>query len=877
MAKALLLLLLVALCVCTTRSIPLAFVGTTDYYNSYYTARAIGHQRRSTKHVSCHKAVGRGRRLGMAVADTVLGELSRDLVTVVHNPSLLNGEEQKEIYKRLVQKGLEFDSHLRRLEGVWKLYNSTTTTTTTTVVNNDQPTIHSNNNDNNDNDDKTKPLFVEEVVAVTPPSPPSIIEIQRQHAATPNAGVAFCIKDGTNGETDPSPMGLLPEPQSADGWTTTPSSSSTTTTTTSEWVGNKYIATTTTVRSNTDESNNNNNTTDSIIVRYHVQPAKDGTDMLVVVTSSSSISGNTTAVYGRHYGSRTVLSSPLARVRGCVANVQVKTTLVELDSTTNDNKNDDDKEMPTHQPERYRVVVDGQADAMISRGLLATVCRLTNDDRLTAHDVLELNPECVADQLHLRQTLSRGRNDGLASMTRTIQNQIHKLLSQQQQPQEPPTDPVVVDHNSLDDKTDGKDKATKKKKQPTVAMLLSGGVDSSVALNLLKQEGYNVTAFYLKIWLEDELAHLGQCPWEDDYRVCQQVCQQAGVPLETISLQQEYRERVISYTIQEAQRGRTPNPDIMCNARVKFGCFYDAIQGRGFHHVASGHYAQLKDDDNNDDNDNKGKKKKLFRAPDPIKDQSYFLCALSQQQLQRVLFPIGHLEKSRVRELALELDLPNKNRPDSQGLCFLGKVKFDDFLGAYLGERPGDIVDAATGDKLGRHRGVWYHTVGQRKGIGKVLFPLATSRGPWYVVAKDPEHNVVYASNQYDQEIFTAARSDFCVEDIQWIAGEPPKALVGTEKEDGSSSCYYQKGRFQMKIRHGPRLVEGSVLLTSNDAGNVELDQKDGGLAPGQYVVFYETDSDECLGGGVISERHWANFLLKRPTMPASEASAAKL
>jgi tRNA-specific 2-thiouridylase len=290
-------------------------------------------------------------------------------------------------------------------------------------------------------------------------------------------------------------------------------------------------------------------------------------------------------------------------------------------------------------------------------------------------------------------------------MVRVVQGQIQSLLTD-----EPSSALATAKINSNSGK-------------PTVAMLLSGGVDSSVALNLLHSQGYSVTAFYLKIWLEDELAHLGQCPWEDDYDMCIQVCNQAGVPLESISLQQEYKETVISYTVAAAQRGRTPNPDIMCNSRVKFGCFYDAIEGRGFDYVASGHYAQLIADDNG--------AKQLLRAPDAVKDQSYFLCALKQEQLQRVLFPIGHLEKHEVRQLAQDYDLPNKNRPDSQGLCFLGKVKFDEFLAAYLGESPGDIIDARTGGKIGRHNGVWYHTVGQRKGIGKVLDPKATAKGPW--------------------------------------------------------------------------------------------------------------------------------------------------
>jgi tRNA-specific 2-thiouridylase len=515
-----------------------------------------------------------------------------------------------------------------------------------------------------------------------------------------------------------------------------------------------------------------------------------------------------TEVFVREQSANRQQVSPLTRVPGCVANVQVRTTLLE-----------------------GGLHLDGEADAVISRGLLCTLSRGLEGS--TPKDVLALNPDSVADLLQLRHVLSKGRNDGLASMVRVVQNQVRALTCPSDNASELPEMQEIQSAEQT---------------RPTVAVLLSGGVDSSVALNILKRQNFNVTAFYLKIWLEDELAHLGQCPWEDDYRVCEQVCAQAGVPLETISLQNEYKERVISYTVHEAERGRTPNPDIMCNSRVKFGCFYDAIQERGFDHVASGHYAQLESIDG---------QRQLLRAPDPIKDQSYFLCTLTQDQLRRVLFPIGHYQKSEVRLLAEEFDLPNKQRPDSQGLCFLGKVKFDAFLEAYLGECPGDIVDAHTGEVLGRHRGVWYHTVGQRKGIGKVLNPKATSRGPWYVVAKDPQHNIVFCSNEYDEEAFAAARSDFHVEDIQWISGSPPPVLLD---ESGN----FLDARFHMKIRHGPTVVEGTLSLTDTTAGGVMLDKKDGGLAPGQYVAFYELDGLQCFGGGVISERHWAKFLLGR-------------
>lgn len=544
------------------------------------------------------------------------------------------------------------------------------------------------------------------------------------------------------------------------------------------------------------------------------------------------------------------LQSPFEKVPGCVANVYVQTSLKKKP----DEKDDIDS---------YDIEFQGNADALLSCGLLALLTdALASTDSLT--EILQTDPYTIAEQIGIRRALSPGRNDGLANMLQVIQGQINGLLQKEGMQDEKSIDitPLYVDTTKRNEGVqvklnlgDGQQKRDfGSKEAPKVALLLSGGVDSSVALCLLLQQGFNVTAFYLKIWLEDELSHLGQCPWEDDYNVCRQVCEQAGVPLESISLQEEYRDRVISYTIHEAQRGRTPNPDILCNSQVKFGCFYDAIAERDFDYVASGHYARLEPSLAERIEENSGEPVFLHRAPDPVKDQSYFLCALTQEQLQKVIFPIGHLEKVEVRQLAEQFGLPNRHRPDSQGLCFLGKVKFDEFLGAYLGERPGDIIDASTGDNLGRHKGVWYHTVGQRKGIGKVLNPLATSRGPWYVVAKDPDQDIVFCSNQYDEEIFAAARSEVTVEDIQWIAGHPPQDL---DRVDGSR-------RFDMKIRHGPKIVSGMLTLTTEEGstGDVKLDRKDGGLAPGQYVVFY--DGDKCLGGGVISERHWAKFLKQR-------------
>ncbi|KAL9189651.1 hypothetical protein ACHAXT_009326 [Thalassiosira profunda] len=535
----------------------------------------------------------------------------------------------------------------------------------------------------------------------------------------------------------------------------------------------------------------------------------------------------------------------MERVPGCIATVHVKTTLIPTPDHLGSNTGS------------YRVLVGGTADAMLSRGLLALLSEALAN--ATAADVLTLDPESLTSSMGLRSVLSRGRNDGMASMVRVIQRQIRALIGEAG---DAPKDLQSPSKSESQTETSGK---------PRVAMLLTGGVDSSVALHLLLQQNYDVTAFYLRIWLEDELSHLGECPWEDDLAVCQAVCEHAGdVPLQTVSLGKEYRERVVQYTIEEAQRGRTPNPDIMCNSRVKFGCFLEYIEesGMDFDYVASGHYARLEDEVPLDGAEQPTKR--LFRAPDPVKDQSYFLCALTQKQLSKVLFPIGQYQKSEVRELATQFELPNRNRPDSQGLCFLGKVRFDDFLASYLGNRPGDVVDALTGEVIGRHNGLWFHTVGQRKGIGKVMFPLATARGPWYVVAKDQERDIVYVSNRYDEEDFARARSEFEVEDVRWISGDAP---IECRADAGGG---WKEVRMDMKIRHGPKIVQGTLLLSGDGStGNVLLDKKDGGLAPGQYVVLYRLGTDECLGAGVISEKHWAKFLcdIREPVANQTEAT----
>lgn len=357
-----------------------------------------------------------------------------------------------------------------------------------------------------------------------------------------------------------------------------------------------------------------------------------------------------------------------------------------------------------------------------------------------------------------------------------------------------------------------------------IAVLVSGGVDSSVALRLLKDEGHELIAFYLKIWLADELSFLGDCPWEEDLFFVRAVCEQADIPLEVVPFQKEYWERVVGYTIAEAKAGRTPNPDMLCNARIKFGAFYEYIGNYNtstspgniaFDKIATGHYAQT---------ETFGGKTSLKMSPDAVKDQTYFLSQLSQQQIAKAIFPIGKFEKDEVRKLALTYNLPNAERKDSQGICFLGKIPFDQFLEYHLGKQPGKLIEYETGKVLGDHDGFWYFTVGQRRG-------LRLSGGPWYVVAKNPDANEVFISHAEHQEL--TRRDAFEAAELNWISGSAPA-----------------KTNLHVKIRHGARMYPCHIKPLENNRLQVTLHDNDQGIASGQFAVFY--DAQYCLGGGVI-------------------------
>ncbi|XP_061350241.1 uncharacterized protein LOC133295419 [Gastrolobium bilobum] len=362
-----------------------------------------------------------------------------------------------------------------------------------------------------------------------------------------------------------------------------------------------------------------------------------------------------------------------------------------------------------------------------------------------------------------------------------------------------------------------------------VAVLVSGGVDSSVALRLLNAAGHSCTAFYLKIWFQEDFENFwSECPWEEDLKYAKAVCNQVQVPLEVVHLTDEYWENVVSYIIEEYRCGRTPNPDVLCNTRIKFGAFLDAISDMGFDYVASGHYANVV----HPLADQKDEPSVLELSQDMVKDQTYFLSHLSQSQLKQLLFPLGCIPKEEVRRLATKFDLPNKDRKDSQGICFLGKIRFSEFVARHIGEREGIILEAESGDFLGKHQGFWFYTIGQRQG-------LRLPGGPWYVVEKDVKNNVVFVSRNYFS--FDKRRRLFRVGSLKWLSGLPPS----------------QTSQLQCKVRHGPGFYNCSLQMEvegdgPDDSAVVRISEDDQGLAAGQFAAFYEGRT--CIGSGVILE-----------------------
>ncbi len=354
-----------------------------------------------------------------------------------------------------------------------------------------------------------------------------------------------------------------------------------------------------------------------------------------------------------------------------------------------------------------------------------------------------------------------------------------------------------------------------------IAALISGGVDSAVAAHRLVEQGHDVDLFYIRIGLDNGE---GDCSAEEDIEMCSLIARRYGLPFQVVSLHQEYWDNVMQYALDTVKQGLTPNPDVMCNRMIKFG-FFEQRWGHEFDRTATGHYARTLEMDG---------KTYLGTAPDPVKDQTDFLSRITYQQLCHIMFPIGDLPKSDVRRIAAEAKLPNASRRDSQGICFLGKINYNDFIRRHLGEKPGAIVEIETGRKLGEHRGYWFHTIGQRKGLG-------LSGGPWYVVKKCIPDNVVYVSRGYDTE--KQYGRTLHLDEMHWITADP-----WPEECSGAAITF--------KNRHSPEFIGGKLTRIAPGEYLVESENKVQGIAPGQFTSIYTPDRRICLGSGVITGRN---------------------
>lgn len=392
-------------------------------------------------------------------------------------------------------------------------------------------------------------------------------------------------------------------------------------------------------------------------------------------------------------------------------------------------------------------------------------------------------------------------------------------------------------------------------KNSRICIGLSGGVDSSVAALLLKEQGCDVFALFMQNWHDTTGTLHGECEWEEDRAVAEMVARKIGIPFHFVDLSEVYRQRVVDYMFSEYEKGRTPNPDVLCNREIKFDAFWEAAKALGADYVATGHYCRK-----DSFTDAEGRTVyRILAGSDPNKDQSYFLCQLSQEQLATALFPIGDITKPEVRRIAREAGLPSAEKKDSQGICFVGKVDLPVFLQQKIKPKEGDIVEiprsfyegrpaAETleemaepiryrrqdGKVIGRHIGAQYYTIGQRKGLG-----IGGHAESCFLIANDMENNLIFVGEGKDHPGLYRKALYIRPEEIHWI--RPDLALA-----DGTQQ------RYQLRIRYRQPL-QGAVLHKRPDGLYIVFDQPQRGITPGQFAVWYAGDG-EMVGSGVIDQ-----------------------
>lgn len=358
----------------------------------------------------------------------------------------------------------------------------------------------------------------------------------------------------------------------------------------------------------------------------------------------------------------------------------------------------------------------------------------------------------------------------------------------------------------------------KENKDIKVIVGLSGGVDSSVAALLLKEQGYDVVGVFMKNW--DDTDEFGYCTAEEDYKDAEAVANEIDIPIYSINFEKEYYNRVFTYFLDEYKKGRTPNPDIMCNKEIKFRAFLDFAKDLGADYLATGHYARIK---RNDDGS-----VEMLRGLDSNKDQTYFLSQLSQEQIKDVMFPVGELQKSEVREIAKKYNLKTATKKDSTGICFIGERDFNEFLSNYLPAKPGNMVDIDTGKILGKHNGLMYHTIGQRRGLG-----IGGDGEAWFVCGKDLEKNELLICQGGDNPHLFSNRL---------LASEFQTSLKEFERKDFESVA---------KFRYRQKDIPVKVRFIDDTHVEVLYDHIKS-VTPGQAAVFY--DGEVCIGSAIIDE-----------------------
>ncbi len=371
-----------------------------------------------------------------------------------------------------------------------------------------------------------------------------------------------------------------------------------------------------------------------------------------------------------------------------------------------------------------------------------------------------------------------------------------------------------------------------KQQKKRVFVGLSGGVDSAVSAALLQKAGYDVTGVFIKVWQPDWI----ECNWKEERRDAMRVAAHLGIPFITLDCEKEYKQGVIDYMIAEYRAGRTPNPDVMCNKTVKFGAFYDWARAKGADYVATGHYARIAPSHKFSGNALHA----IYAGVDRNKDQSYFIWTLKQAQLAHILFPVGGIEKPEVRKLAKKFKLPNADKKDSQGLCFIGKVDLKDFLAHYIKAEKGNVIDE-NGEIIGSHPGALFFTIGERHGF--TIEKKSPNDAPYFVTDKDVEQNTLTASNRGSRngnsqsESLPSATCEVRLEKANWISGSAPTSADTV---------------FLVRSRYRQELQKARIKRTGITETVLEFKEAQDTLTSGQSLVIYDAKGEECMGGGVI-------------------------